>query len=209
MSTVTLSEHRTHPLLVAAAAGLSWGVACMFLQELLPGPAESIVANSGAGWAVLAFVAGAACGRGRLWVAASAGALLELGLVVGYYASAIVRYDQDPPQFWAYVWAGAALVAGPVFGIAGAWWRTAVVPWRRISAIALLGGLFAGEGVLRMATLSDKITAWIFIVAGLVLPMALGRGNREKLLGLLGVVPAIGLALAGFAVIEACTSVAS
>jgi hypothetical protein len=173
----------------------------MFLQAVLPDPVDSIVTNSGSGWAVLAFVAGAAWFRSPVWVVALAGTLLELGLVVGYYGSVIIRYDQDPPSFWAYVWAAVALVAGPVFGVAGAWWRGPVA-WRRIAGLALLGGLFVAEGVLRATTLPDKPAGWIMVALGLVFPLALGHGGREKLYSLLGVVPAVGLALAVLAALQ-------
>lgn len=199
--TATTTEQRAQPLAVATAAGLLWGVACMFLQGILPDPASAIVANSGAGWAVLAFVAGAVWSRSSWWVVAVAGALLELGLVVGYYGSVIIRYDQDAPSFWAYVWAAVALVAGPVFGVAGSWWRQNV-RWRHVTAIALLGALFAGEGITRLLTLPDHSVGVILTVTGVVIPLALGRALPEKLYGLLGAIPAVGLALAAFGLLD-------
>ncbi len=200
-ATATATERRVQPLAVAAAAGLVWGVACMFLQGLLPDPASSIVANSGAGWAVLAFVAGAVWAGHRWWVVAVAGALLELGLVVGYYGSVIIRYDQDLPSFWAYVWAAVALIAGPVFGVAGSWWRHDV-RWRHVTAIALLGGLFASEGIARLLTLPDHAVGVILTVTGVLIPVALGRALPDKLYGLLGAMPAVGLALVALRLID-------
>jgi hypothetical protein len=197
---------RVRPVLIAAVAGLLWGVATMFLQGILPGTLGAIVANSGAGWAVLAFVAGAIWFRSHWWVVAVAGALVELGLVVGYYGSVIIRYDQDPPSFWAYVWAAVALASGPVFGVAGAWWRGAVF-WRHVTGVALLGGLFAGEGVVRLMTLPDRATGWIMVVAGALFPLALGRTLAGRLYGLLAVAPAVALALAAFAILDRLTSV--
>ncbi|MDQ1656768.1 MAG: hypothetical protein QOD41_1851 [Cryptosporangiaceae bacterium] len=195
--TVIAPERSYRPLAVAAAAGLGWGVACMFLQGILPGSLNSIVANSGAGWGVLAFAAGAVWHRSRLPVVALAGALVELGLVVGYYASVIVRYDQDPPSFWAYMWAALALVTGPVFGVAGAWWRSGS-GWRPVVAVGLLSGLFAGEGAVRLATLPDKVTGWILVLAAVAFPLVLGRTWRDRLLGLAAALPLTGLAVGSF-----------
>jgi hypothetical protein len=169
----------------------------MFLQAVLPDPVDSIVTNSGSGWAVLAFVAGAAWFRSPVWVVALAGTLLELGLVVGYYGSVIIRYDQDPPSFWAYMWAALALVTGPVFGVAGAWWRSGS-GWRPVVAVGLLSGLFAGEGAVRLATLPDKITGWILVLAAVAFPLVLGRTWRDRLLGLAAALPLTGLAVGSF-----------
>jgi hypothetical protein len=69
----------------------------------------------------------------------------------------------------------------------------------------MLGGLFAGEGVVRLSVQPGKLAGWVMIVAGLVIPLALGRSGKEKLCGLLGALPAVGLAIAGYSLLGSLT----
>ncbi len=191
-------------LVTAGLLGLVLGVLSMYAQGWLPGHWNSL-ANSGAVWAFGAFVAGAVVFRHGWPTAAVAGALVELGLVVGYYTSVAIRYDQGGPEYFAYLWAVVALLAGPIFGVAGMWWRGTARTWH-VAGIALLGALFVGEGAVRLITLDgDGPFAWPMIAVGLLTPLALGRDVRNKVYGLLGTLPAVALALLGFAALKLFT----
>lgn len=107
----------------AFAGGLLLGVLSNVVQGWLPG-AWNQIANSGAVWSVAAFVAGALLSRKvGLTAAAVAGLLAESGLVVGYYSYAEVARDGVGSLFAPLIWLAMALVAGPLFGVAGFGWR--------------------------------------------------------------------------------------
>lgn len=102
------------------------------------------------------------------------------------------------------VWAATAVVGGPVFGAAGAWWRTGVAP-RPAVAAALLGAVFLAEGLWTVARIPDLApTGWVEAAAGLVVAVALARPrDRRGLAVALGaLVPLTLLGIAAYALIE-------
>lgn len=123
-------------LAVSLAGGLALGVLTNLAQGWLPG-AWNQIANSGAVWAAVAFVVGAAlAGRCRLPTIAAAGLCVEIGLVAGYCGYAVlVRHDDVGSLLgWPVLWAAFACVAGPLFAVAAVWWPARpdrVAPCRR------------------------------------------------------------------------------
>ncbi|WP_369218153.1 DUF6518 family protein, partial [Streptomyces flavofungini] len=116
---MTAGPRTTGPRYLAGAAllaGLAAGVLTNLAQGWLPG-AWNQLANSGAVWSAVAFVAGAASRPSRLAVAAVAGLLAEAGLVVGYYAYAEFGRDGMGSPLFPLIWLAMACVAGPLFGV--------------------------------------------------------------------------------------------
>ncbi|MFJ4716411.1 DUF6518 family protein [Streptomyces sp. NPDC088785] len=170
---------------VCAAVGLALGVLTNLLQGWLPWP-WSQLANSGGVWSALAFVIGAVlaprlCAVRRIAVA---GALAETGLVVGYYGYAILGRDGMGGLVLPLVWLGMAWAVGPLFGTAGAWWRSGSRPWRRVVALGALGGLFGSECLHSWLTLGYAAQALVCGALACALPLALARTRRERGLGL-------------------------
>ncbi|MGA5582715.1 DUF6518 family protein [Streptomyces thermodiastaticus] len=129
------------------AGGLLLGVLTNLAQGWLPG-AWNQIANSGAVWCVAAFAAGALVARhAGLPAATVAGLCAESGLVVGYYGYAEVARGGMGSVLAPLVWLGMACVAGPLFGVAGSWWRCSSTPRRRIIGLAALAGVFGMEGI--------------------------------------------------------------
>ncbi|MBT2393924.1 hypothetical protein J7E87_32055 [Streptomyces sp. ISL-1] len=71
----------------------------------------------------------------------------EIILIVGYYGYAELRRDGRGDLFFPLVWLGMAFVAGPLFGVAGDWWRRGRDAARRLISWAALAGLFGMEGI--------------------------------------------------------------
>lgn len=131
----------------AVAGGLLLGVLTNLAQGWLPG-AWNQIANSGAVWCVAAFAAGALVARhAGLPAATVAGLCAESGLVVGYCGYAEVARGGMGSVLAPLVWLGMACVAGPLFGVAGSWWRCSSTPRRRIIGLAALAGVFGMEGI--------------------------------------------------------------
>lgn len=174
---------------VVVGAGLALGVATHVLQGVLP-DSFGRLADSGAVWAVFAFAIGSFVPRGvRDTAAAGAGTLLAA--LVGYCATAL--FTGALPAGTA-GWAATALIGGPVFGVAGGWlrdeasWLVGEVPWRRISALAALGGVLVADGLTGVFIHPTgnpggiDAVAWLMLLAGPAVPLLAGRTSRERTL---------------------------
>ena len=178
-ATATTGRSAPAVLVLAVGVGLAWGAATSGLQTLLP---SSGLANAVGPWVAAAFVVGAL--SRRPWVAVTAGVLACLGEVGGYYATSAVRGFGINPSMVA-LWAGTAVVGGPVFGAAGWCWRRARSPrWAALGA-ALLGGVFLAEGVVQYGVVLRypgntavfcAVGALLVVVLGATAPAARGRG---------------------------------
>ncbi len=203
--------HRsTVALSVVFLTGIAIGAATLGLQKILPSSWNQL-ANSGAVWVVGTFVAGAVIRSAAS--AAIAGMLVLVGAVIGYYGCTTVLLHQDltgssvkGPIAWAVV----ALLAGPIFGLAGAWSRTGAGAdpsglrvSRRVIALVLLGSVFLAEGVYLLAVVGNTGPAVIMFVIGLAVPLVLGRGMRERLHVVVGFVPVAAVGVLAYLILAA------
>ncbi|MEV4135661.1 DUF6518 family protein [Dactylosporangium sp. NPDC049742] len=194
--------------LLAALGGVALGSVSLLLNGVLPGDSSRLV-NSGAIWVVGAFAAGAVLRDGgwRTWLAGTA---VLVGAVAGFYGSLVVFEHRavspavvTGPAGWALV----GLAAGPLFATAGAWWRDERRA-RRVAALCLLGGVFVAEGAYLLASHRPLGEALLVSVAGALVPPVLGRGTRDRLYGLIGLVPAAVAGFGGYLVLDAVLDVA-
>jgi Family of unknown function (DUF6518) len=171
---------------LVAVAGFGIGVLTVYGQRLPGG--WSTVANSGAVWLVFAFVAGSLMRTNLAAAAAGTGTLV--GAVIGYYAAVPIVVEGAAANTRSVaIWTGTALIGGPVFGIAGRWWRRGSST-ERVIALGLLSGVFVAEGLTDVRYLPSVRTAgWVLLVVGLSVPFVLGRSWRERLYGLAAMVP--------------------
>ncbi|MER6096589.1 DUF6518 family protein [Streptomyces sp. NPDC001728] len=177
----------------AFVGGLLLGVLTNLAQGWLPG-AWNQIPNSGAVWSVAAFAAGALPARKvGLPVAAVGGLLAESGLVIGYYGYAEVARGGVGSLFAPLVWIGMACVAGPLFGVAGSWWR-GTSPRHRVIGLAALTGVFGMEGIHYAWVLHYAPQAWACLTVLVLVPLLMGRTHRERALTLLTAVPFSALA---------------
>ncbi|MFC8519758.1 DUF6518 family protein [Streptomyces sp. NPDC057257] len=183
----------------AAGGGLLLGLLTNLAQGLLPG-AWNQVANSGAVWSAVAFVAAALLAReGGVPRAAAGGLAAEAGLVLGYYGYAEFGRDGMGDLLFPLVWLGMACVAGPLFGVAAHWWRRGPDAGRRIIGLAAFAGLFGMEGVTAAWDLHYASQAWACLAALALVPLLMARTHRERALTLAAALPC---ALLAYAIVE-------
>ncbi|BCJ38822.1 hypothetical protein Athai_63250 [Actinocatenispora thailandica] len=195
---------RAGTLLVAALAGLLLGAVDLAGQLLLPYPWANL-ANSPAVWAAAAFALGAWV-RGGPTRAVPAGIVLLLVAVEGYYVAATLVLGDDLANLWSpatVVWLAAAVLAGLVFGPAGAAWR-ADRWWPATVAVALLGAVFVAEAG-REFRAGHVPTGTMLTVLGLALVLLLGRSARQRLVALAVLVPIAALGAAAYLAADLAT----
>ncbi|NAS21491.1 hypothetical protein GT755_07300 [Herbidospora sp. NEAU-GS84] len=122
-----------------------------------------------------------------------AGLAAELGLVAGYYGFAEFGRGGMGSLFWPLVWVVVACVAGPVFGVAGLWWRRGVARWQRVCGLAALAGVFGMEAAHYAFNLGYAPQAWACLAVFLLVPL-LANAVREIFWTLAVAVPFAGLA---------------
>ncbi|MGW2183479.1 DUF6518 family protein [Streptomyces sp. NPDC001732] len=177
-----------HATASAFAGGLLLGILTNLAQAWLPGSWNQI-ANSGAVWSVAAFAAGALLARKvSLPAVAVAGLCAESGLVVGYYGYAEVVRDGMGSLFAPLVWLGMAFIAGPLFGVAGSWWR-GNSPRHRVVGLAALAGVFGMEAIHYAWVLHYTPQAWACLAVLVLVALLMGRTHRERVLTLLTAIP--------------------
>ena len=189
---------RTFALVIAL--GIAIGVLTVFAQGALPGTWKTW-ANSGAVWLAPAFFVGSFMSTDR--VAAAAGFVALVAAIAGYYVSVPVIVEGASSDVRSVtVWVVAALVGGPVLGMAGHWWRDDRA-LRRIAALAILGGVFTGEGLERVLA-DPRIGAagWTMVAAGILVPLVLGRTIRERLWSLAAEPPVIVATMGAYAILN-------
>ena len=160
--------------------GLIIGVVTLVGQATLPGSWNQI-ANSGAVWVVPVFFLGSLMSSDKY--AAFAGIGMLVAIVIGFYASqALLGIALSLP--FIIFWVVVALVAGPLFGVAGHWWRGERFS-RSVAAIALLSGVFFAEGLYYLLRLHYLPQGWGGIVISVLIALLLGRSFRERLFAFL------------------------
>ncbi len=184
-------------LALPIGVGLVIGVLTQLGQGLLPG-GTSQVANAISPWLLITFLVGAAM-PSRIGAAAAGVATLVFALV-GYYAMIELRFGYGASTSSLIFWGLGALVGGGVFGVAGHTWRRDPRHIWRAAALGLVGAVFVAEAAYEAIVLGDTLIATIFLVAGLVLPLILGRTRADRLGGLVAIAPALVLGALGYVV---------
>jgi hypothetical protein len=180
---------------IALAAGLIAGAVTQLLQGILPAEMGSF-ANSATPWLAVAFGVGSTASR--WWLAAIAGAVTLMAALVGYYGLVQLRFGYGVElRGTVLLWLIAAVVGGPVFGVAGRWWRSDR-PWLRATGPALLGASAIAEGVYLAGIPTVASAGPLFVALGLAIPVVLGRRRDDRIRGLLLLLPCVGLGAAGF-----------
>jgi hypothetical protein len=184
---------------VVLASGFALGFLTLLGQKWLHGAWLAVV-NSGAVWLLPAFVAGSFMRTDA--TAAAAGAGLLVAAVVGYYAPVpLVVEGAAANSHSVAIWSATAVVGGPVYGLAGRWWRRGRT-WRIWVALGLLGGAFLAEGAARLHAGNDGAAGWTMVAVGLALPLLLGRSARDRAFGLVTTAPVVALTAVAYTVIN-------
>lgn len=194
-------SHGLYTTALIAGVGLTVGALSFLVQGRLPGDWAQI-GNSGAVWLVTALFMGALVRSP--FGASLAGFAALAACLIGYFVTGTVS---DVPYAWYYIglWFGVALVGGPVFGLAGRGWRDER-RWAHVSALGLLGGVFIAEGIFTLLVNTHLSTGWPLIAVGVLIPLLFGRSWRDRLWGVLALVPAVILGGAAYAVVNGLTA---
>jgi hypothetical protein len=171
---------------LAFCVGLLIGVATSIGQGVMPGQWNTLV-NSGAIWLVPVFFVGSRA-RSLAWAAAT-GAGTLVATVAGYYGMVAVRGAPVSVRAVAF-WIALALVAGPLYGAAGRWWRGDRRALR-VFGVALLGGVLVAEGLYIVLVLRYYWSGCTMVAAGVIAACLLAR-REDRLRTLLAVpLPAV------------------
>ena len=176
-------------------AGIATGVLTQLGQSVLPA-GWSQAANAISPWGLVGFLVGSAMPGWR--TAALAGAATLVLALVGYYAMTTLRFGIGGSTASLVFWGLGAVVGGPVFGAAGWWWRHGSHR-SRASAIGLLTAAFIAEAGYHAIVLAEPPVALGFVIAGLLVPLILGRSRDDRLGAYVAAVPATLLGALGFA----------
>jgi hypothetical protein len=178
---------------VIVLAGLVAGGLTAVGQGYLPGDWNTLV-NSGAVWLLVAFGV-SAFAPSNVWAVVAGMGTLVLE-VMAYFVAVWLMLGLDIPLMGTGFWLAVAVVAGPLFGMAGRWWRVGGQK-QRVIALALMGSVFLAEGLIALLWGEQYKVAsrWVEIAIGLLIPLGLGRTNKDRALGLAGlpVVTLLGL----------------
>ena len=171
---------------LALGVGILIGVATSIGQRVLPGQWNTLV-NSGAIWLIPVFFVGSLA-RSLLW-AAIAGAATLVPTVASYYGSAALTGASISARAVAF-WLALGFVAGPLYGVAGRWWRSDRRALR-VFGVALLGGVLVAEGLYIVLVLRYYWSGWTMVAAGVIAAFLLAR-RADRLRTLLAVpLPAV------------------
>ena len=181
---------------IVLVAGFVTGAATQILQSVLP-TGWSQAANAISPWLLVAFLVGSVMPGRASAVAAGIGTLAFA--LVGYYTMTMIRYGIGGGTSALIFWGLGAVVGGPVFGLAGFTWRTGDHRDRAI-ALGLLAAAFLAEAGYHLIVLQEPPVAAGFAIAGLLVPLILGRSRQDRLGAYVAAVPALVLGALGFAV---------
>jgi hypothetical protein len=176
--------------------GVATGVATQVGQGVLP-DGWSQAANAISPWLLVAFLVGSRM-PDRRW-AALAGVLALLLALAGYHAMIQLRYGYGPSTSSLLLWGVAALVGGPVFGLAGWSWRFET-GWRRAAAIGLLAAVAIAEGIYLILILPEALVGAAFVLVGALAPLVLAHSVVDRGRAYVAVIPALVLGALGYLV---------
>jgi Family of unknown function (DUF6518) len=163
------------------------------------GAGWNTLGNSGAIWLLVAFAVGALMPSAGLAIAGATASLV--GSVVWFYMAAHYVVGFPVSSAGIAVWLVAALGGGPLYGLAGHWWRTGSGA-RHVVGFALMGGVFMAEGIFTL--LHDPIApivGWVAVAIGALFTFVLARSTRDRLLGLVALPVVTALAFVAYTAI--------
>jgi len=179
-----------------AAVGVSNALLTLLAFGTL-GEGWNTLGNSGALWLLVAFGVGALMPTSGLAVAGAAASLV--GSVVWFYMAAHYLVGIPVSSAAIAIWLIASVVGGPLYGLAGRWWRRGPGA-RHVIGLALMGGVFLAEGVFTLINHSRlPIVGWVAVGVGAVFTIALARSTRDRVLGLVALPIVAAFAIVAYA----------
>jgi hypothetical protein len=209
----------------ALVVGLALGFLTQYLQGQLPGNWNTL-ANSGVVWVIIAFMVTAALRLSTGW-SALLGFITLFCALIGYYVAARFIEGVTSSTSTMVVWSLAAIVGGPVFGIAGSWWseggavrstgtwlstggeslRTETRLWhlsRSVVGVTLLSAVLLAEGIHFLWRVENKhASGWLEVIMAILAPLSLAHSSRDRVTGFLLLIPLGLLGIACYGLLDA------
>jgi hypothetical protein len=161
------------------------------------GEGWNTLGNSGAMWLLVAFGVGAVMPTAGLAVAGATASLV--GSVVWFYMAAHYLVGMPVSSAAIAIWLIASLAGGPLYGLAGRWWRHGLGA-SHVIGLALMGGVFMAEGVFTIINnYRLPIVGWVAVGVGAVFTIALARSTQDRVLGLVALPVVAALAIVAYA----------
>ncbi len=182
--------------------GLAFGALTVLGQATLPGSWNHF-ANSGAVWLLAPFIIGVLM-PSVIW--AVVGGFISLVMALIGYTAVITVLGLSYPLSTIAFWGAIALVGGPIFGLAGQWWRYAASSWHKAISAALLGGVFIAEGWYMLVYIQDTLAGWVSIIIGGILVILLPRTWQARSKALIALIPISLLGIGAYALLARLTS---
>ncbi|MDP9234529.1 MAG: DUF6518 family protein [Actinomycetota bacterium] len=145
------SDYPIRLLLLVGGTGTGLGILTAYAQGWLPQQVGSL-ANSSGSWCIVAILL--ALLATRQLAAAVCGAAALASLLVGYVIGAAMRGDQASGGLMAF-WILAAIVVGPLLGIAAHWVKSRNPTFSAVGAGGI-AGLLIGEGAYGLLYIADS-----------------------------------------------------
>jgi len=181
---------------LVGAVGVANGLLTLIAFGTL-GEGWNTLGNSGAIWLLVAFAVGALMPSTGLAVAGATAGLV--GSVVWFYMAAHYLVGMPVSSAAIAIWLIAALAGGPVYGLAGRWWRHEI-DVRHVLGLALMGGVFMAEGAFTVLHGSRvPIVGWVEVAVGVLFVVVVARSRRDRVLGFLALPLVAGLAIVAYA----------
>jgi Family of unknown function (DUF6518) len=128
-------------------------------------------------WLLVAFLVGSI--MPSMPRAAVAGVATLLFALLGYNVALQLQLGYASSLSASFLWVVGAVAGGPTFGIAGRAWRVGT-PRQRAIALGLLAAVAVLEGLRNAIVFSYVAAGATFIIAGLLLPLIMGRSRQDR-----------------------------
>jgi len=197
-----LSPNSFRNIVWIVGIGFAFGALTVLGQATLPGSWNHF-ANSGAVWLIAAFVVGVLM-PSVIW--ATLGGFISLVMALAGYTAVITLLGLTYPFSTIAFWCAVALVGGPIFGLAGQWWRYTTGSWRHAASAALMGGVFIAEGWYMLTIIQDTLAGWVSILIGGLLAILLPHSWKDRSRSLAALIPIVLLGIGAFALLARLTS---
>ncbi len=183
-------------LALIVTVGIATGAISQLLQSILP-TGWSQIGNAVSPWLAVGFLLASRM-PSRAW--AVAGAVTALAIATAtFYVVTTIRYGMGGGIGATVLYGTGSLAGGVVYGLAGYEWRHGPHV-RRAVAIGLLAAVFVAEALYQAWIQPEPWIGVGFALAGLAVPLLVGRSNRDRLGGYVAMVPLITLGALGFLV---------
>jgi Family of unknown function (DUF6518) len=176
ISVQPVTSARLSKVTMIIVAGMAIGALTSIGQTYLHGALEGFV-NSASAWLVAPFIVGSLTRSRR---SAAAGGLIVCLLQLGAYTATSQLRGFPSDESILVFWSGCALLAGPLFGLAGQLWRTGPESIRGVGAATLAAAFIAEGAWTYLHILHNHAAGFLWLAIGTCIELVLTRGFAQR-----------------------------